>query len=80
MTTIDVPVTRDNIAEEMETFDLNLSIRPELGRRVTPGNITTATATIIDDTGETELVYYSVNELDFIIRSFCAVWSGNVQY
>ena len=51
MTTIDVPVTRDSIAEEMETFDLNLSIPSLLSERVAPGSITTATATIIDDTG-----------------------------
>ena len=56
MTTIDVPVTGDNIAEEMETFNLNLSIPPPLSGRVTPGNITTATATIIDDTGKIELL------------------------
>ena len=56
MTTIDVPVTGDNIAEEMETFNLNLSIPPLLSGRVTPGNITTATATIIDDTGKIELL------------------------
>ena len=56
MTTIDVPVTMDDIAEEMETFDLNLSIPSSLSGRVTPGNITTATATIIDETGERELL------------------------
>ena len=56
MTTIDVPVTGDNIAEEMETFNLNLTIPPSLSERVTPGNITTATATIIDDTGKIELL------------------------
>ena len=56
MTTIDVPVTMDNIAEEMETFNLNLTIPPSLSGRVTPGNITTATATIIDDTGKIELL------------------------
>ena len=56
MTTIDVPVTMDNTAEEMETFNLNLSIPSSLSGRVTPGNITTATATIIDDTGKIELL------------------------
>ena len=56
MTTIDVPVTRDNTAEEMETFNLNLSIPSSLSRGVTPGNITTATATIIDETGKIELL------------------------
>ena len=56
MTTIDVPVTKDNIAEEMEIFNLNLSIPSSLSGRVTPGNITTATATITDDTGKIDLV------------------------
>ena len=59
MTTIDVPVTSDGIAEEMETFNLNLSIPSSLSGRVTLGNITTATATIIDDTGKIELLLYS---------------------
>ena len=56
MTTIDVPVTLDNIAEEMETFNLHLSIPSSLSGKVTPGNITTATATIIDETGKIKLV------------------------
>ena len=56
MTTVNVPVTGDSIAEEMETFNLNLSIPSSLSGRVTPGNITTATATIIDDTGKIELL------------------------
>ena len=56
MTTVNVPVTGDSIAEEMETFNLNLSIPSSLSGRVTPGNITTATATIVDDTGKIELL------------------------
>ena len=58
MTTIYVPVTMDNIAEEMETFNLNLSIPPSLiiSGRVMPGNITTAIATIFDETGKIELL------------------------
>ena len=51
MTTIDVPVTKDDIAEEMESFSLTLSIPSSLRGRVIPGNIVTATATIIDETG-----------------------------
>ena len=58
MTTIDVPVNSDDIVEEIETFNLNLSIPPPLSGRVTPGSITTATATIIDETSEKELANY----------------------
>ena len=56
MTTIDVPVTKDDIAEEMETFNLKLNIPSSLSGRVTLGDTVTATATIIDDTGKIELV------------------------
>ena len=59
MTTIDVPVTKDNIAEEMETFNLNLSIPSSLRGRVIPGDIVTATVTIIDQTGKIEVVCYN---------------------
>ena len=52
MTTIDVPVVKDDIAEELETFSLTLSIPSSLRGRVTPGDIVTATATIIDETGK----------------------------
>ena len=58
MTMIDVPVTTDNIAEGMETFNLNLNIPSSLSGRVTPGDIVTATATIIDETGKITVIYY----------------------
>ena len=59
MTTIDVPIAMDNIAEEIETFNLNLSIPSSLRGRVIPGDIVTATVTIIDQTGKIEVVCYN---------------------
>ena len=49
---ISVPVTKDNIIEEIETFKLNLSMPSSVNGRVMLGNITTATVTIIDDTSK----------------------------
>ena len=57
MTTVNIPVTKDDIAEDMESFNLNLTLPSSLSGRVTPGDIVTATATIIDDTGKIELVH-----------------------
>ena len=51
-TTINVPVTKDNIAEESETFDLTLIIPPSLSGQVVPGNITKAVGVITDDTSK----------------------------
>ena len=51
-TTINVPVTKDNIAEESETFDLTFIILPSLSGQVIPGKITTAVAIITDDTSK----------------------------
>ena len=56
----------DNIAEDMETFNLNLILPSSLSGRVTPGDIVTATATIIDETGKVEAVCYNK-----FIRLFC---------
>ena len=47
---IDVPVTVDNIAEQRETFDLSFTIPSLLSGRVSPGRITDAVGTILDDT------------------------------
>ena len=55
-TTINVPVTRDDILEERETFNLNFSIPSSLSGQVVPGNITTATGIIIDDTSKNEML------------------------
>ena len=51
-TTINVPVNKDNIAEESETFDLTLTIPPSLNSQVVPGKITTAVGVITDDTSK----------------------------
>ena len=53
-TTINVPVTKDIIAEEMETFNLNFSLPLSVSGKVIPGVITTATGSIVDDTGKRE--------------------------
>jgi len=51
-TTVNVPVTNDNIAEKSETFDLSFVIPPSLSGRVIPGTITKAVGNITDDTGK----------------------------
>ena len=52
-TTIDVPVTMDDIAEEAETFDLSYTIPPALSGDVVPGNIAAAVGNITDITSKT---------------------------
>ena len=54
-TTIDIPVSIDDTLEERETFNLNFSIPSPLSHPVIPGNITTATGIIVDDTSKNEL-------------------------
>ena len=51
-TTIYVSVTRDNIAEQSETFDLSFTIPSSLSGSVVPGNITSAVGTIDDNTSK----------------------------
>ena len=51
-TTINVSVTKDVIAEESETFNLNFTIPSSLSGWVIPGNITTAVGNITDDTSK----------------------------
>ena len=48
-TTINVPVTSDNITEIPETFDLHFTIPPSLSR-VAPGDINISIANITDST------------------------------
>ena len=50
-TTINVPVTKDVIVEETETFDLNFTIPSSL-KRVMMGNISRALGNIIDNTSK----------------------------
>jgi len=54
-TTVNVPVTNDNIAEKSETFDLSFDISPSLSGRVIPGTITNAVGNITDNTGNITL-------------------------
>ena len=51
-TTINVPVTKDAIAEESETFDLSFIIPSSLSGQVIPGKITKAVGVITDDTSK----------------------------
>ena len=51
-TTINIPVTKDNIAEESETFDLTFIIPPSLRSQVIPKRITKAVGVITDDTSK----------------------------
>ena len=51
-TTINIPVTKDTILEQPETFNLSFSIPSSLSGRVHPGNPNTATGIIIDSTGK----------------------------
>ena len=52
ITTINIPVINDSIAEVLETFDLNLSIPLSLRNEVFLGKTTTAIGTITDNTGK----------------------------
>ena len=55
-TTIDIPVSIDDTLEEREIFNLNFSISSSSSGQVIPGNITTATGIIIDDTSKNEML------------------------
>ncbi|XP_065905004.1 uncharacterized protein [Dysidea avara] len=50
-TTVDVPVTKDNIGEGLETFDLSFTLIPSSPSGIESGSITTAIGQIIDTTG-----------------------------
>ena len=61
-TTVSVQVTKDDIVEEVEAFNLNISIPSSLSGQVILGNTTNATCNIIDDTGKLKLLNnYSKN-------------------
>ena len=51
-TVVNVPVIRDNISEQIETFDLIFIIPLLLVDKVIPGNITKADGNIIDTSGK----------------------------
>ena len=49
---LNISVTMDDVAEELETFNLMFTIPSLLSGKIVPGNITTAIGTISDDTGK----------------------------
>ena len=51
-TTINVPITKDNIAEQSETFDLTFIIPSSLSGQVIPKRINKAVGVITDDTSK----------------------------
>ena len=51
-TTINVPITKDSMAEQLETFDLTFIIPPSLSGQVIPKRITKAVGVITDDTSK----------------------------
>ena len=51
-TTINIPLTIDDIAEQSETFDLNFIIPSSLSGRIISGSITNAIVNITDNTGK----------------------------
>ena len=52
-TAINIPVTRDSILEQSETFRLNIIIPSSIRSRVHPGSPSTATGNINDSNGKT---------------------------
>ena len=50
--TINITVIKDNIVEGNEAFNMSLTVPSSLGPGITTGNITSATATIIDTSSE----------------------------
>ena len=50
--TVQITVIDDSIVEENETFSMSLTVPTSLGPRISAGNITSATATIIDTSSE----------------------------
>ena len=51
-TIVNVPVIKDDIAEQIESFNLIFIIPPSLKDQIIPGNITKADVIIIDTTGK----------------------------
>ena len=69
ITTINVPVTNDNIAEQLETFDLDITIPPALSGDVVPGDITTAVGNITDISSKTYVHAHNYLECKIMYRS-----------
>ena len=51
-TTVNVPVTEDEILEPSESFGLTITVPPMLSTRVLVGDPNTATGNIIDSNGK----------------------------
>ena len=51
-TKVTVAVTKDDIVEEDETFNIILNVPSSLAPKVVPGSITSSIGTIIDTTGK----------------------------
>ena len=73
-TTVNVPVIKDDLVEESETFDLTFTIPPSLKNCVIPGNVAKAVGNITDDTGKiirkalkfTSLCIFLVSMVEFL--------------
>ena len=52
ISTMNIPVTNDDIVEGGETFTMSLSVPSSLGPEIITGTITSATVTIVDTTSE----------------------------
>ena len=51
-TTVNVPITNDNKIEEIEKFNLSISIPPSLSGKLSIGGITTAVGRILDESSK----------------------------
>ena len=49
--TINIPITNDSHTEELETFDLRITVPPPIDRRLSVRGITTAVGRIFDRSG-----------------------------
>ena len=59
-TTVNVPVTKDNIVEEFETFDITIAIPSSLKDQVLQGDVTNAVGTIIDNSSKKILLRLTI--------------------
>ena len=64
-TIVNVPVINDNIAEELEKFDLSFTIPSSLESRVISGAITKAVGNITDNASKKKLLD-SINLFNFV--------------
>ena len=64
-TIVNVPVTNDDIAEELEKFDLNFIIPSSLEDQVVSGAIIKAVGNITDNTSKKKLLD-SINLFNFV--------------